>query len=190
MPINVFGNCSSSHDNVIKLDATLFVQKLYLRTIYIKSIIEEGLRKKNQFTIESLPDSISIREACSENYVDKKFNDASIIRNTTHVVYNKTLDNVRSIKVNSFPTLEERLTPKNFVDQAIFDGVDESSILRLGPDENSDEQNSIDLKSSLTLPKTIFELPIKSHVDKKLNNPSIIKNIAHVYFNDKDLDNV
>ena len=57
------------------------------------------------------------------------------------------------IKVNSIPTLEEQLTPKLYVDQAILNGVDESSLLRLDPNEklNIDEQDSIILKSTLTL---------------------------------------
>ena len=37
MPINVFGNSSSSYDNGNKIDTSLFVQKPYLRTIYIKT---------------------------------------------------------------------------------------------------------------------------------------------------------
>ena len=44
------------------------------------------------------------------------------------------IDNAHSIKVNSFPTLEEQLTPKIYVDQAISDGVGESPLLRLDAD--------------------------------------------------------
>ena len=46
MPINVFGN--SSHDKNNKIDTSLFVQKPYLRTIYIESNIEEDIDLKNQ----------------------------------------------------------------------------------------------------------------------------------------------
>ena len=46
MPINVFGNSSSSHNNGIKTDTTLFVQKPYLRTIYIESNFEDDMDKK------------------------------------------------------------------------------------------------------------------------------------------------
>ena len=53
-----------------------------------------------------------------------------------------------------------------------------------------DGHDSIVLNSTLTLPKTIKELPTKSYVDNKFNDPSIIKNTAHVDFNDKNLDNV
>ena len=162
MPINVFGNSSSSYDN--KIDTSLFVQKLYLRTNYIEANIEGEIDSKNQYRIENLPNPTSIREAAPKNYVDNKINDPNIIKNTTHVDFkNKNLDNVHSIKVNSFPTLEEQLTPKIYVDQAISEGVDDSSLLRLDPDEKLklDEQDSIFLNSTLTLPRTKIELPTK-----------------------------
>ena len=75
-----FSNSSSSHDNGKKLDASLFVQKLYLRRIFLESNIEEEINLKNQFRIKSLPDPISIREAGSKNYVDNKFNGPTIVK--------------------------------------------------------------------------------------------------------------
>ena len=60
-PINVFGNSSNNSDN--KNDTSLFVQKPYLRTNYIESIIEEDIDLENQYRITNLPDPISIREA-------------------------------------------------------------------------------------------------------------------------------
>ena len=191
MPINVFGNSSSSYDNGNKINTSLFVHKPYLRSNYFDASIEIHIDSKNQFWIKNLPDPISIREAPSKNYVDNKFNEPSIIKNTTHVEFSdKNLDNVHSIKVNSFPTREEQLTPKIYVDQAISDSIKESSLLRLDPDEKLDEQNSIVPNSSLTLPKTIIKLPTKSYVDKNFNDLSIIKNSAHVNFNDKNPNNV
>ena len=148
MPINLFGNSSSSYDNGKKIDTSLFVQKPCLRTNFIEANIEEDIDLKNQFRIQNLPDPISIRESASKSYVDNKFNDPSIMKNTYHVDFNdKNLDNVHSIKVNSFPTLEEQLTPKIYVDKAFSDGVDNSSLLRLDPDEKlkPDEQNSINV---------------------------------------------
>ena len=121
------------------------------------------------------------------------FNDLSIIKNTAHDDFNdKNLKNVHSIKLNSFPTLEEHLTQKTYVDQAISEGVDDSSLLRLYPDEKSnlDEQDSILANSTLTTPKTIIEVPTESYVDKKFNDPSIIKNTAYVDFNDQKIDHV
>ena len=44
MPINVFGNSSSSNNNGNKIDTSPFVQKLFLRTIYIEAILKKTLR--------------------------------------------------------------------------------------------------------------------------------------------------
>ena len=79
MPINVFGN-SNSNNSDNKIDTSLFVQKPYLRTKYLEANIGEDIDLKNQNRIKILPDLISIKEAASENLVDKNFNDPSIIR--------------------------------------------------------------------------------------------------------------
>ena len=72
----------------------------------------------------------------TKSYVDEKFNDPSIIRNTTHVHFNdKYLDNVRLVKINSLPAVREHPTPKFYVDQAIIFSIHESSLLRLDPNE-------------------------------------------------------
>ena len=98
MPINVFGN-SNSNKSDNKIDTSLFVQKPYLRINYIEANIEEDIDLKNQFRIKNLPDPISIGEPVSKQYVDNKFNDPSIIKNTAHVDFNdKNPDNVDSLK--------------------------------------------------------------------------------------------
>ena len=51
MPINIFGNSSNICGN--KIDTSLFVQKTYLRTIYIDAIIEEDIDLKNQYRIKN-----------------------------------------------------------------------------------------------------------------------------------------
>ena len=43
MPINVFGNSSSSYGSGNKIDTTLFVKKPYLRANYVESNIEENI---------------------------------------------------------------------------------------------------------------------------------------------------
>ena len=53
MPINVFGN-SNSNTSDNKIDTSLFVQKLYLRTNYIGPNIED-INMKNQFKLKNLP---------------------------------------------------------------------------------------------------------------------------------------
>ena len=102
----------------------------------MESNFEGNFDLKNQFRIKNLPDPISIRYACSKNFFDNKFNDHSLIKNAAHVDFNdKNLNNVCFVKVNSIPTLEEQIKPKIFLDQAEFDGVDNSSLLRLDPGE-------------------------------------------------------
>ena len=55
MPINVFGNSSSSIDNGNKIDTSIFVQKQCLRTNYVESNIQDDTDMKNVFKIKNLP---------------------------------------------------------------------------------------------------------------------------------------
>ena len=187
MPINVIGNSNSNFDGN-KIDPSLFLQKHYLRTNYIESDVEEDIDLKNQCRIKNLPDLISIGEAVSKNYVDNNFNDPSIMRNNTHVDFNdENVDNVRFINVNSMPAVGEHLAAKYYVDYAISNSVDESSLLRLDPDEKLklDEQDSVILKSNLTSRKTIIELPTKSYVDSLHESRRKRRDLSSV-FNDQD----
>ena len=86
MCINVFGN--SSNNNEKRIDSSLFVQKLYLRSTYLESNTEEDIDMKNPFGIKIPKDPISIRETASKNLVDNKFNNPSIIKSTSHVDFN------------------------------------------------------------------------------------------------------
>ena len=173
MPINVFGNSSNNFDN--KINTSLFVQKPYLRTNYIESNIEEDIDLQNQYRIKNLPDPISIGEPVSKNYVDNKFNDPSIIKNTEHIDLNdRNITNARFIQVNQLPQIDSHLTAKLYVDNSISDGVNETSLLRLDPDEKL-EQDTIVLNSTLSTPKTKNELPTKNYIDKKFSDPTIIK---------------
>ena len=160
MPINVIGNSSNNSEN--KIDTSLFVQKPYLRTNYIEANIEQDIELKNQYRIKNLPDSLSIREAASKNYVDNLFNDHSIIKiNNPHPdidLNNKNIINVGLIEINREPEYGDQVTSKFYVDNIIRHNVVESTLLRLDPDEkiNLDEQDSIILNSTLTSPKTII----------------------------------
>ena len=140
MPINVFGN--SSHDNnTKKIDTSLFVQKLYLRTNYIEVIIEEDIDLNNQYRIKNSPDPISIREPVSKNYVDKIFK--------KDIDFNDVkLKNIKTVKVNYQHAVNEHLTPKVYVDYAI----DEISLVRNNQDNDF---NNINLTNiiSITLNK-------------------------------------
>ena len=109
MPINVFVNSNTVNNK--KIDTSLFVQKLYLRSNYIEANIEEDIDLKNQYRIKNLPDPISIREATSKNYVDNLFNDPSIIKNTAHIdLKDRNITNARFIQVNQLPQNDSHLT--------------------------------------------------------------------------------
>ena len=130
---------------------------------------ELNLDEQDSIIVNSTLTSLkTILEVPTEIYGDNKFDDPSIIKNNTNVDFNdKNLDNVRLIQVNSFPAIPEHLTTKTYNDIAISHSLDESSLLRLDPEEkiNLDEQDSIILNSTLTSPKTIIELPTRSYVD-------------------------
>ena len=150
--------------------------------------LDEKLKQGSIILNSTLTSPNTIIKLPTKNYVDNKFDDPSIIRTTDHVDFNnKNLDNVHTIKVNSLPTFEEQLTPKIYVDNAIFDGVNEQSLLRLDPEEklNLDEQKSIVLNSTLTSPNTIIELPTKAYVDSLHESSRNRRDISSV-FNDQD----
>ena len=65
------------------------------------------------------------------------------------------------------PAVGEHLTAKYYVDNAISNSVDESSLLRLDANEKLelDKQDSIILNSTLTDPMTIIEIPTKAYID-------------------------
>ena len=120
MPINVFGSSNSNNNSNI-FDTSLFVQKLYPKTNYIESNIEEDITIENQYRIKNIPDPISsIREAASKNYVDNFFNDPSIIKNNAHIDLNdRKITNARFIQVNQVPQIDAHLTAKLYVDTEI-----------------------------------------------------------------------
>ena len=188
MPINVFGNSSNNSEQ--KIDTSLFVQKPYLRTNYIEANIEEDIDLKNQFRTKNLPYPEDNSDAVCKSYVDSLFNDSSLLKNNKHIDLNdRNITNARFIQVSQLCQIDSHLTPKLYVDNAISDVIDESSLLRLDPDEKL-TQDSIFFNSTLTSPKTILEIPTINYVDKKFNDSSTIKNVDNVDFNNKDIDNV
>ena len=74
--------------------------------------------------------------------------------------------------MTSYLAVGEHLTAKCYVEEIISNSVDESSLLRLDPDEKLKlvEQDSIILHSTLSSPKTILEKPTNSYVDSLHEN--------------------
>ena len=76
----------------------------------------------------------------------------------------KIIINVGLIEVNQWRETGAHVTSKLYIDNAIRNTLDESSLLRLDPDEKLklDEQDSKFPNSILTSPKTIIEIPTKN----------------------------
>ena len=147
VPINVFENSSNNSDN--RIDNGLFVQKHYLRTNFIESLIEEDIDLKNQFRNENFSDPISIREAASKNYVGDFFNDPSVLKNTAHIDPNdRNITNARFIQVNQLPQIDCHFTAKLFVDNSI----DEATLVRKNQDNDFKNYNLTNI-NSITLNK-------------------------------------
>ena len=78
MPINVLGCNAGIFSN--NFDTSSFVRKPFLRPNYIEKINKGDTDSKNQIWSKNLPNPISIGEAASEIYIDKMFNDPSMIK--------------------------------------------------------------------------------------------------------------
>ena len=72
---------------VKKIDTSLFVQRPYLRTIYIESIKEEDFDLKIQYRNNNSLDPVSIRETCRKNYVVNLFIDRCILKKTLLLIW-------------------------------------------------------------------------------------------------------
>ena len=101
------------------------------------------------------------------------------------------LKNQFGIKILAHPISIREAASKNYVDEAIFLGVNESLLLRLHPDvlSNLDERDYILLDSTVTPPWTTFEIPNKNYVDCKFDDPSIMKNNVHADLNNRNITN-
>ena len=155
MAINVFGNSSNNNGN--KIETSLFVQKPYLRTNYIESNIEEDINLKNQYRIKNLPDSTKLQGGCTKNYVDNIFKN--------DIDFNDVkLENVKFVKVNYQPAVNEHLTPKIYVDVAI----NESTLVRNNKDKSFTNYN-LTIINSITLNKQAEndnEVKTKAYIDQ------------------------
>ena len=75
----------------------------------------------------------TLKRQLQNHVLTKKINNSSVLKNSAHVDFSeKSLDNVRFVKVNSMPAVGDHLTAEYDVDQAVFKSVNETSLLRLG----------------------------------------------------------
>ena len=163
---NVTGKISNNSHN--KIDTSPFVQKPYLRTKYIRSNTEEDIDFKNQYSFKNLIDPISFREAAEKNYADTFFNHRRVLKNTAQVGFNENnLDNFRLVKLNPVPGVEEHLTAKYYVDQAIPNSLDEPALLKKNLDNDFNNYNikSISLNTEAVNDSQVIT---KSYVDEFL----------------------
>ena len=178
-----------------QLTSKLYVDKVIKKSLGESTLLkldpDEKLNLDEQDCI--LPNSTlmspkTIMKLPNKYYVDKKFINPSIIKNTAHVDFtHKNLDNIRFIKVTGMPAVEEHLAAKYYIDQPIYQSVDESALLRLDTDYNLklNGKDSIILNSTLTSAKIIIESPTKSYVDSLHENSRNRRELPSV-FNDQD----
>ena len=103
-----------------EIDTSFFVQKFLQELFFIETKLEEYIDMKKLFKIKNLPDSMSSEEPASRSYVDKKFNDPSITKNSAYVDFNdKNLNNDRFKKLNSYPAIGEHATANYNVNQSL-----------------------------------------------------------------------
>ena len=136
MPIIVFGNRSNISEKKIDTSVFVFVQKPYSRSIYLESNTEQNIDLKNQNRKKNSPDPLSIREVCSKKSVDYNFK--------KDIDFNEVeLKKITFVEVNYQPAINEHLTTKKYVDNAI----DEISIVRNNQDEDFKNQKLTDINS-------------------------------------------
>ena len=113
---------------VSQLTAKLYADKVISDGVNEQSLLklhpDEKMKQDSIILNSTLTSPKTIIELPTKNYVDNRFNDPSIIKNTNHVDCNdKNFDNVRWIKVNHMPAVEEHLIPKVDVDNAIHETI-------------------------------------------------------------------
>ena len=133
----------------------------------------------------------TILEVPTKNYVENKFNDSSIIKNTDHVDFNnKYIDNVRMISVNEMPEWGNDLTSKLYVDNVLSDLLsyvnelheinrnrrDLSSVFN--DQDNEFDNNKLTRLDSITVnrnPTSGNELASKKYIDDELDKNTVLR---------------
>ena len=178
MPINVFGN-SNSHDGGNKTDTSLIVHKPYLRTNYLESNNEEVFDFKNKFRNKKLPGPISIREPASKSYVDNIFKN--------DIDFNDVkLENIKFVKINYQPAINQHLTPEIYVDNAI----DEQSLVRKKQDNDFNNNNLTNINSITLNTQAVNdnEVITKVYVDQTRNDNERNSRDVGLSFHNEEVD--
>ena len=127
----------------------------------------------------------------TKNYIDNKFNDPSITKNTDHVDFNdKHLDNVRMITVNELPKWENDLTPKFYVERPLSDILSYVNELHeinrkkrelssiFSDQVNEFDNNKLTNLDSVTVnrnPNLDNELANKKYIDDELDKNTVLR---------------
>ena len=138
-------------------------KKRFLGSTYNESNNEENFYIENQSKIKKLSCPTENTDAACKSFVDSGLNDPMLIRNTAHKDLNGKNNTIAGfVRVNQYPQIDSQLTAKLYVDEAISNSVNESSILSIDPDEKPelDEQDFIFVNFTLTTPKSDNEIPI------------------------------
>ena len=152
---------------------------------------DEKLKQDSIIPIFTLTSPKTIIEIPTKNFVVHKFSDPSMIKNTDHVDLNdKNLDNVRYVKVNNMTAVEEHLTPKIYVDNAISDIISyvndlheinknrrELSSVFNDQDNEVDNNKLTNLDSNVVNrdPSSDNELANKIYIDDSIGECTIVK---------------
>ena len=188
MPINVFGN--SSHDNINKIDTSLFVQRPYLRANYIESNIEEDIDLKNQYRIINLPDPTNLHDACNKSYIDKSIDEISLVRNNKDNDFgNYNLTNINTITLTKQAENGNEVITKAYVDQFHqqnersrrdlgIDFYNESNKLIKNNQDNNFNNNKLTNIDSIQVnrnPSNNNELANKKYVDDSIAEGTLLR---------------
>ena len=130
-------------------------------------------------------------ESPFKNYVDNKFIDPSIIKNTAHIDLNdRNITNARFIQVNQMPQIDSHLTLRLYVDYAINDIIsyvdnlheinrnrrDLSSVFN--DQDNEIDNNKLTNLDSITVngdPSSDNEPPCKKYIDDSIGKGTIVR---------------
>ena len=124
---------------------------------------------KNLIRSKNIHCPIETMDALCKSYVDGGLNNPSIIRNNEQVDFGDINQKiVRFVKVNYMPAIEEHLTAKYYVDQAISNSVSETKFVRRSQDKDFSDFSWNNINSNTLSTQAIHNNQVitKSYVDQ------------------------